>query len=52
MTEFTIMLTDRDTELLFQIKEAQGLDDLTANEYAAYLLEAELHRRAREILSN
>lgn len=52
MTEFTILLSDSDTDLLFRIKEARGLDDLTGNEFAACLLEAELHRMKREILSN
>ena len=51
MTEFTILLSDSDTDLLFRIKEARGLDDLTGNEFAACLLEAELHRRKREFLS-
>ncbi len=51
MTEFTIMLTDRDTELLFTLKQQAGLDDLTGNEFAQQLLEAEIHRQAREKLS-
>lgn len=51
MTEFTIMLTDRDTELLFTLKQQAGLDDLTGNDFARQLLEAEIHRQARENLS-
>lgn len=47
MTEFTIMLTDRDTDLLFALKKQAGLDDLTGNEFARQLLEAEIHRQAR-----
>ena len=47
MTEFTILLSDRDTELLFTLKQARGLDDLTGNEFARQLLEAEIHRQAR-----
>lgn len=47
MTEFTIMLTDRDTDLLFALKQQAGLDDLTGNEFARQLLEAEIHRQAR-----
>lgn len=48
MTEFTILLSDRDTDLLFDLKRAQGLDALTGNEYAAQLLAEALHRLARE----
>ncbi len=51
MTEFTIMLTDRDTDLLFTLKKKQGLDDLSGNEFARQLLEAEIHRQARENIS-
>lgn len=52
MTEFTIMLSDRDTDLLFTLKQRAGLDDLTGNEFARQILEAEIHRQARENLSN
>lgn len=52
MTEFTIILSDRDTDLLFTLKQRAGLDDLTGNEFARQILEAEIHRQARENLSN
>ncbi len=52
MTEFTIMLSDHDTDLLFTLKREAGLDDLTGNEFAQQILEAEIHRQAREKLSN
>lgn len=51
MTEFTIMLSDRDTDLLYSIKQQAGLDDLTGNEFARQILEAEIHRQARGNLS-
>ena len=51
MTEFTILLSDRDTDLLFALKQENGLDDLTGNEFARQILEAEIHRQARENLS-
>lgn len=51
MTEFTIMLSDRDTDLLYSIKQQAGLDDLTGNEFARQILEAEIHRQAHENLS-
>ena len=44
MTEFTFYLSDADTERLFAIKELQGRDDLTGNEFARMLLEEELYR--------
>lgn len=44
ITEFTFYLSDADTERLFAIKELQGLDDLTGNEFARKLLEEELYR--------
>lgn len=44
MTEFRFYLSDSDTERLFAIKELQGLDDLTGNEFARKLLEEELYR--------
>lgn len=47
MTEFTIMLTERDTDLLFTLKQQAGLDDLTGNEFARQLLEEEIHRQAQ-----
>jgi hypothetical protein len=51
MTEFTIMLSDGDTDLLYSIKQQAGLGDLTGNEFARQILEAEIHRQARENLS-
>jgi len=51
MTEFTIMLSDRDTDLLYSIKQQAGLYDLTGEEFARQILEAEIHRQARENLS-
>lgn len=51
MTEFTFMLSDRTTDLLYSIKQQAGLDDLTGNEFARQILEAEIHRQARENLS-
>lgn len=44
MTEFNFYLSDADTERLFAIKEMQGRDDLTGNEFARMLLEEELYR--------
>jgi len=44
MTEFNFYLSDADTERLFAIKELQGRDDLTGNEFARLLLEDELYR--------
>ena len=43
MTEFSFYLSDADTERLFAIKELQGRDDLTGNEFARLLLENELY---------
>ena len=45
MTEFTFMLSDRTTDLLYSIKQQAGLDDLTGNEFARMLLEDELYRQ-------
>lgn len=44
MTEFSFYLSEADTERLFAIKELQGRDDLTGNEFARLLLENELYR--------
>ena len=44
MTEFNFYLSEADTERLFAIKELQGRDDLTGNEFARLLLENELYR--------
>lgn len=45
MTEFSFYLSDADTERLFAIKELQGRDDLTANEFARLLLEDAIYRQ-------
>jgi hypothetical protein len=44
MTEFTFFLSREDTARLFIIKDSQGRDGITANEFAQELLEQELHR--------
>lgn len=44
MTEFTFSLSAEDTDRLFAIKQLQGLDNLTGNEFARQLLEGELYR--------
>lgn len=44
MTEFTFSLSAEDTDRLFTIKQLQGLDNLTGNEFARQLLEGELYR--------
>lgn len=44
MTEFNFYLSEADTERLFAIKELQGRNDLTGNEFARLLLENELYR--------
>lgn len=48
MTEFTILLSAQDTELLFNLKQQQGKDEMTGNDFAEYLLTRELHRLERE----
>jgi hypothetical protein len=45
LTEFSFYLSDADTERLFAIKELQGQNDLTGNEFARRLLEGELYRQ-------
>ena len=45
MTEFSFYLSEADTERLFAIKELQGRDDLTGNDFARLLLEGELYRQ-------
>lgn len=42
--KFEFYLSDDDTERLFAIKENNGKDELTGNEYAKELLEKELYR--------
>ena len=42
--KFEFWLSNEDTERLFALKEDQGKDDLTGNEFARELLERELHR--------
>jgi hypothetical protein len=44
MTEFNFYLTPADTDRLFALKAAAGLDALTGNEYAKQLLIDELRR--------
>lgn len=44
MVEFTFYLSANDTDRLFAIKQLQGKDNLTGNDFAAELLEAELQR--------
>lgn len=44
MTEFNFYLSEADADRLFAIKELQGRDDLTGNEFARLLLEGELWR--------
>lgn len=43
-TKFEFYLSDDDTERLFAIKEDNGKDNLTGNEFVKELLEAELYR--------
>ena len=47
MTEFSFMLSDKDTDILFYLKEKQGFSTMTGNEFARRLLEMELHRMNR-----
>lgn len=44
MVEFSFYLSEDDTDRLFAIKELQGQNDLTGNEFARRLLEGELYR--------
>ncbi len=44
MARFSFDLTNLDTARLFAIKEIQGENDVTGNEFARKLLERELHR--------
>lgn len=44
MTKFSFYLSDKDTERLLAIKEIQGKNDLTANDFARLLLENELFK--------
>ena len=48
MTEFTVLLSNSDTDLLFYLKQKQGFDDMTGNQFAERLLEEILHRLKRE----
>lgn len=41
---FEFNLSNDDTDRLFAIKESQGKDQLTGNDFARELLEKELHR--------
>lgn len=42
--KFELYLSDDDTERLFAIKEDNGKDSLTGNEFARELLSSELYR--------
>ena len=44
MAEFSFYLSREDTDRVFALKAEAGEDNMTANEYAQYLLERELHR--------
>lgn len=44
-TKFEFYLSDEDTERLFAIKEDEGKDELTGNEFAKELLSKVLHTR-------
>lgn len=44
MREITFYLSETDIDRLFAIKELQGRDDLTGNDFARQLLEGELYR--------
>lgn len=44
MTEFSFYLSEEDTERVFAIKDLQGKQRMTANEFARELLELELYR--------
>ncbi len=48
MTEFNFLLSDRDTELLFDLKKQQGLDELSGNDFARKLLEEALHKQGKQ----
>ena len=48
MTEFTVLLSNSDTDLLFYLKQKQGFDGMTGNQFAERLLEETLHRLKRE----
>lgn len=43
-TKFEIYLSEEDTERLFAIKENQGKEELTGNEFAKELLETMLYQ--------
>ena len=43
-TKFEFYLSEEDTERLFAIKENQGKEELTGNEFAKELLEAVLYQ--------
>ena len=49
-TKFEFYLSEEDTERLFALKEEEGKDSLTGNEYAKELLEGLLHRKHPEIV--
>ena len=41
---FEFYISDEDMDRLWALKEREGKDELTGNEYAALLLERTLHR--------
>jgi len=47
MVEFNFYLSENDVDRLFYLKQKEGKDDLTGNEYAKELLEGLLWRLAR-----
>ena len=51
MVEFNFYLSEEDTDKLFDLKEKDGRDDLTANEYARELLEGLIWERSRRLLN-
>jgi len=44
MTEFTILLSDADTDRLYALKALEGRADMTGNEYATELLTLKLRQ--------
>lgn len=51
MAQFNFWLSNEDTDRLFAIKNGQGKDDMTGNEFAQHLLAKELHRLHPEVVS-
>ena len=48
MTEFTLYLSDTDTDLLFYLKQQQGFNSMTGNQFAEKILTESMHRILRE----